>query len=222
MEDRNLEKALDIVVKLMTGEKIGAKRDNISLYEAYNSNMEVYDIVHEVMDKLGLEIYEYEYVLYTCAKEGNKNFGISNEELKERMGLRLNKELGLVFYIMYIIVAEFESGHGTDFLKIEDIIALIDATVSRIIDASLGIVLDENENSIKNVVLMWDELPLSTAQDSLSKASRGSKTGFVKIALNFLVEEGLMVLNEERYYANGRFHAIARGYFTAHSDIIKL
>lgn len=46
MENRNLEKALDIVSKLITGEELTERGDNSSLYQEYNNNAEIYDIVH--------------------------------------------------------------------------------------------------------------------------------------------------------------------------------
>ena len=45
MENRNLEKALDIVSKLITGEELTERGDNSSLYQEYNNNAEIYDIV---------------------------------------------------------------------------------------------------------------------------------------------------------------------------------
>ena len=46
MENRNLDKALDIVSKLIMGEQISESKDNSQLYQEYNTNAEVYDIVH--------------------------------------------------------------------------------------------------------------------------------------------------------------------------------
>ena len=54
MENRNLEKALDIVSKLITGEELTERGDNSSLYQEYNNNAEIYDIVHMSLKKLNL------------------------------------------------------------------------------------------------------------------------------------------------------------------------
>ena len=64
MENRNLEKALDIVSKLITGEELTERGDNSSLYQEYNNNAEIYDIVHMSLKKLNLSIYEYNNGLY--------------------------------------------------------------------------------------------------------------------------------------------------------------
>ena len=59
MENRNLDKALDIVSKLIQGENVSEKGANATLYQEYNTNAEVYDIVHMSLKKFNLNIYEY-------------------------------------------------------------------------------------------------------------------------------------------------------------------
>ena len=46
MENRNLDKALDIVSKLITGENVSERGANAPHNQEYNNNAEVYDIVH--------------------------------------------------------------------------------------------------------------------------------------------------------------------------------
>ena len=87
MENRNLEKALDIVSKLITGEELTERGDNSSLYQEYNNNAEIYDIVHMSLKKLNLSIYEYNNGLYVSAGENNRVFGYTNEELRKELGL---------------------------------------------------------------------------------------------------------------------------------------
>ena len=55
MENRNLNKALDIVSKLITGEEVGRK-SNTMLYEEYCNNSEVYDIITETCKALNLNL----------------------------------------------------------------------------------------------------------------------------------------------------------------------
>lgn len=38
MENRNLDKALDIVSKLITGENVSERGENAALYQEYNNN----------------------------------------------------------------------------------------------------------------------------------------------------------------------------------------
>ena len=98
MENRNLDKALDIVSKLIMGEQISESKDNSQLYQEYNTNAEVYDIVHMSLKKFNLNIYEYNNSLYVSAGDNNKVFGYTNEELRNKLGLRVNRELSCIFY----------------------------------------------------------------------------------------------------------------------------
>ena len=54
MEDRNLEKALELISDLIQGE------ENPVLYEEYISNSEVYRLTAMIAKKMGLSIYEYQ------------------------------------------------------------------------------------------------------------------------------------------------------------------
>ena len=217
MDNKNLDRGLEIISKLIVGEEIKRDGANANLYEEYNSNMEVYDIVFNFLKKMNLKVYEYNYTLFVCPGENNKVFGYSNEELKRIMGLRLNKELYLSYYIIYHIVTAFVSDSGmmiTEYIKSEDVIKLVDASIPRIINKEYGIVIDEmEESSLRTVATLWDELPMVSNDESESKASKGSKMGYVKLVFNFLISQGLFAQSEDRYYAKDRFFAIAKNYY---------
>lgn len=218
MEDRNLDRALDITSRLIMGEEI-SKNTNISLYEEYNANGQVYTFVHAVLKKMNLDIYEYNYGLYVSPGENNRIFGYSNEELRRELGLKVNKELFLCYYIIYNIIMEFYTDTATynyvEFVKIEDVIATVDGSVGSIVDLSKGIVADEvEENSFKQVALMWNDLQAVTVDDvSDVRAARNSKSGYVKIVFNFLESQRLFTQVEGRYYPTDRFKALIENYF---------
>ena len=106
MENRNLEKALDIVSKLITGEELTERGDNSSLYQEYNNNAEIYDIVHMSLKKLNLSIYEYNNGLYVSAGENNRVFGYTNEELRKELGIKVNKDLYMAYFVIYLAFLE--------------------------------------------------------------------------------------------------------------------
>ncbi len=219
MENRNLDKALDIVSKLITGENVSEKGANASLYQEYSNNAEVYDIVHMSVKKLNLNIYEYNNSLFVSAGDNNRVFGYSNEELRNAMGLRVNKELYLAYFIIYNIITEFYSdtlsSTYAEFIRVEDIIKDVDKTTSGIVDKSTGLVLDEvEENSFKQIALTWDELPVTTVEDQAgARAARNSKSGMVKLVLNFCVSQELLVESQERFYPTDRFRSLIENYF---------
>ena len=115
MEQRNLEKALDVYAALITGQEISRSNpDTRDLYEEFYANAAVYDIVTKMMKKLNLNLYEYQDAVYLTAGEGNRVFGYTNDDMKRLLGLRLNRELYMVYFIMYICAARryFRAGNN--------------------------------------------------------------------------------------------------------------
>lgn len=219
MENRNLDKALDIVSKLIQGENLSEKGANATLYQEYNTNAEVYDIVHMSLKKFNLNIYEYNNSLFVGPKENNRVFGYSNEELRAKMGLKLNKELYLAYFVIYNVITLFYtdtvSSTYAEFIRLEDVINNVEKTSLSIIDKSAGLIIDEiEENSFKQIALSWDELPAATIEDQSGlRAARNSKAGFVKIVINFLISQELLVESQDRYYPTDRFKSLIENYF---------
>ena len=219
MENRNLDRALDIVSKLIMGEKVSESGSNSQLYQEYNTNAEVYDIVHMSLKKFNLNIYEYNNGLYVSAGDNNRVFGYTNEELRSKLGLRVNRELYLVYFIIYNILTEFYTDSVSttyaEFVRVEDIVQNVDSSVASIIDKKLGIIMDDvEENSFKQIALSWDALPVITVEDAAEvRAAKNSKTGFVKMVLNFCVSQELLIEVQSRFYPTDRFKALIENYF---------
>ena len=56
MENRNLEKALDIVTALLMGENVSTSGSNAMLYDQYSRNGEVYDILMQIFAKMDIHL----------------------------------------------------------------------------------------------------------------------------------------------------------------------
>lgn len=221
MTNRNLEKALDIVAELIMGGSISKDGDNAGLYDEYQSNSEVYDMVDTILKKLNIHIFEYNYGLYITPGENNRTFGYTNEELKRAIGIKLNRELYLCYFIIYNIITRFynDSANYTfvEYVKQEDIIASVDSTLSGIINNLSVFAMDEVEaGSFKELALVWEDMPVVSGEDIAIRASRSSKAGFVKLVFNFLVAEGLMLEAEGRYYPKDKFKALIENYFESY------
>ena len=218
MENRNLDKALEIISRLISNEEVGEKATP-NLYQEYVNNGEVYDIVALTAKKLNLSVYEYNNALYVSPGENNRVFGFTNEELRKEIGVKTNKEMYLGYFVIYNIITEFynDTLNSTyaEFIRLEDTIQCVDRMVSTIIDRRAGLIVDEiEENSFKQIALSWDELPVATTEDaSGSRAARNSRSGFVKMIYNFLVRQGLLMEAQGRFYATDRFRALIENYF---------
>ncbi len=223
MEERNLEKALELAAALIKGEQVGASVGNIALYEEYSSNSQVYDALRLILKKLGLELYEYNNALFVSADEDSRDgsgFGFTNEELRRALGVKVNKELFLCYLIIYCTMTEFYKTSGsytyTEFVRHEEVINAVNGVLANVVDHSAGLVLDEvEENSFKTLALLWDELPVTSTDDVQGqRAARNSRTGYVKLTFNFLVSQGLFVENQDKYYPTDRFKAMAENYYS--------
>lgn len=218
MADRELDKALDIVSVLVTGGEIKKANENAGLYEEFTTNSEVYDIVMSVMKKFNINLYEYNDGLYVSPGENNRVFGYTNDELKKELGVRLNRELYLCYFIMYNIITKFYSSSGSttfvEYVKIEDVIQSVDMGLVEIVSNLTVMAMDEIEkDSFKEIALVWEDMPVTTSEENVKRASRGSKAGFVKLVFNFFIGQKLMIESEGRYYPKDKFKAMVSEYF---------
>lgn len=219
MEERDLDKALEIVSKLLIGEEVNkSNKDSVALYEDYISNGNVYDYVHMIVKKMNLSLYEYKDGLYVTAGEKNRVFGYTNEELKKAIGIRLNIELYLCYFIIYNVITQFykdSAGYTfTEYVKVEDIIQAVDNSLQTVLSKMEIMSLNEvEENSFQQLAALWEDLPVATMEDGGTRAARNSKAGYVKLVFNFLESQKLFLENEERYYPKDRLKALVEDYF---------
>lgn len=220
MDGRSLDKALDIYSALITGKEVSRSNpETRDMYEDYYASQTVYDIVTQLTKKLNLNIYEYNDAIYLTAGEGNRVFGYTNDDMKRQLGLRLNKELYMVYFIMYNILLLFYQDSASyqvkEYIKPEEVMEQVNTYLSAITSDISVYSMDElSEESFKTIALLWDELPVVTSEDKeKNRASRASKSGYTKLTFNFLVEQRLFVVVEDRYYPTDRFKAIVENYF---------
>ncbi len=219
MEERDLDKALDLVSKLLIGEEVNkSHRENLALYEEYVSNADVYDCVHRILKRLNLSLYEYKEGLYVTAGEKNRVFGYTNEELKKALGIRLNRELYLCYFIIYNMITCFyhdSAGYTyTEYIKVEDMIRVVDESLQGVLKKIEVLLLNEvEENSFRQLALIWEDLPAASAEDPVFRAARNSKAGYVKLVCNFLCAQKLLLETQERYYPSERLRALVEDYF---------
>ena len=135
------------------------------------------------------------------------------------MGLRKNRELYLVYFIMYQALLFFYTDSATyqvrDYLRLEELLDAVSHAADRIVkENEVFNQTSREQEGFRSVALLWHELPLMVNEDKdRNKASRGSRLGFVKLTMNFLQGEKLFLTAEDRFYPTDRFRALAEGYF---------
>ena len=219
MDNANLDKAMELFALLIVGEEI-SNAQHVDLYEEYRNNSEVYDILTSVLRKSNLSLYEFGNSLYVTAGEGNRIFGFTNDELKRAIGLRLNKELYLAYFIIYNTILLFYQDSGSfsyiDYVRSEDVIAQTESSMRQALNALHDQALNDiEENSFQTLAALWEDMPLIPSNEDMMslKAARGSKTGFVKLVFNFLIAQDLFFESQGRYYVKPRFRALAENYY---------
>ena len=219
MEHKNLEKAVDIFSLLLAGEEV-SKKHHVELYEAYVSNAQVADGLDVLLKKSNLRLYEYNYALYLTSGEGNRVFGFTNDELKKIIGLRLNRELFLAYFIIFEVVTLFYRDSGNysqrEYVRAEDVIEKVSGALHEMMPKLEVLVKnDTEETSFRTISLLWEDMPMTTANEDMAslKAARGTKVGMVKLVFNFLIDQNLFTEMGGRYYARDRFKALVENYY---------
>ncbi|MBO4863225.1 MAG: hypothetical protein J5517_02555 [Eubacterium sp.] len=227
--EKSLEKALNIYTVLATGKSISsADKETSELYNAFYADSEVYDITMSIIDKLGLKLYEHSDSIFVTAGHGNKVFGYTNDDLKKRLGLRLNRELYLVYFIIYEALLQFYRSSDTyqikDYIRIDELIEAVTNDLKSFTTSVTTAGEDEDEKekgSFREIAILWDSLPPMISEDKdRNKASRGSRMGYTKLASNFMGSEGIFTAVDDRLYPTQRFHAIAENYFEDNGSLI--
>lgn len=219
MEEKSLDTALEIYSVLAQGKSLKSdEAETAELYQAYYSDAEVYDITARLLAKLGLKAYEYKDAVFVTAGAGNKVFGLTNEDIKKRLTLKTNRELYLVYFIMYQALLMFYTDSASvqvrEYVRLDE---MMKAVTEGLVAVSKEVAPDVErmeETSFEAVHILWESLPQMLQEDrTRNRASRGSQMGYVKLVFNFLEEEGLFKLVADRYYPTDRLHAIAESYF---------
>ncbi len=218
MVDRELDKALEIVSVLITGGEIKKSNEYANLYEEFTNNAGVYEMVMASLKKFNISLFEYKDGLYVSPGENNKIFGYTNDEIKKELGVRLNRELYLCYFIIYNIITKFYNSSGsstfTEYVKMEDIVSSVDLNLKEImLNINFMSLEDIEQDSFKEIAVTWEDMPVAASEENSKRAGRSSKLGFVKLVFNFLVSQKLMIESEGRYYPKDKFAAMITEYF---------
>ena len=109
-----------------------------------------YLLLYKVKELIINNIYEYNNGLYISVKENNNVFGYSNEELRQELGVKVNKDLYMAYFVIYNTITEFYSdtisSTYAEFVKVEDVIRNTDKALLGIIDKQNGFIKNEGKS----------------------------------------------------------------------------
>lgn len=212
-----LNTALDIINELLQNQEI-SKMKNEALYNQYVNNAEVENVTNKIAEKMGFEIYHMERTLNLCVMPGNKAFGYTNEDLKNKIKqFNRNEDIYLMYFIIVTLITCFykESGFNTPrtYLRFDEFIDTINLKFENLVTEEL----EENSKKMQyNFVMIkniWDRL--ADAKEDRVGVSKNDKISFVRLVLKFLQDEKLVIFDEDtrNIYITTRFKSIVYFYF---------
>lgn len=217
LNDETLDIAIEIINKLLQNQEI-TKTVNQELYHNYISNTEIENLTNKIAEKMGFEIYRFDNTLNLCVMVNNKTFGYTNEELKNKVKqLNKNEDIYLMYFIIVTLITCFyrESGFNTPrtYLRLDEFIETINLKFENLIKEDMEQVSKEKEYNFLDIKKVWQRLP--DAREEIVGPGKNDKISFVKVVLNFLQDEKLIVYDENgrNIYITTRFKSIIYFYF---------
>ena len=157
--DSNTKTSLEIFSYLIRGIKVNNKV-NKDLYKTLLTNSLVNEELHEIVDMHDLELYITDKEgAFVVAKANNKVFGYSNEELRNKLGIKSNKELYLCYFIIYSVISSFyiQTNYRTqvEYVTSMSLLNTVEKRLSAIANNKTS--LDSSEDhSFKAMYKYWD------------------------------------------------------------------
>lgn len=212
-----LETTLELFNLLLAGEEISRSK-NKELYEKFVYDTDVEELLVFIAEKNGLQIYRYNERLFICPGVENKVFGYTNDELKKRIPyISRNDELYLGYFIIMTLITMFykESGMDTpiNYVKYADLITEVSGKFEALIKLEdLEKISKDNQFNFADICKVWQKLP-DAREDQ--PGGKNDKVAFVKNICQFLQEEELIKIDEERklIFPLDRFKAIVYNFF---------
>lgn len=215
--EENIDIALEIINILLQNKEISNK-ENTDLYQKYTYNTEIENLTNRIAEKMGFNIYRMEGTLTLCVMLNNKVFGYTNEELKNKVKrISKNEEIYLMYFIILTLITCFyrESGMNSprSYLGLDELLETINIKLESLVKDEIEKISKEKEYNFRDIKSVWERLP--DGREEMLQGGKNDKISFVKLVLQFMQEEKLILFNEERQIITitTRFKSIIYFYF---------
>lgn len=221
MDGEKIRKASEIFNTLLQKKQVTEKDDQILFnYYVYDDDIQI--ALDNILEGLGFYLYNYRNGLYLSVKKDNKVFGFSNEELKSLLGLKLNNQLYLCYFIMYTVILSFyhESSTNTqvDYIKNYSLMEKVTEKLKAYaVDKSE--LEEDKEDGFYYMNKIWntyDDVSVNaTEDDAHDKTGTNTKIALVNRVLKFMTEQGLLrkSIEEKTFEPTLRLRAIIANYY---------
>ena len=213
-----LEQALALFKALLSGEEV-SKNKNKELYDQYIYHTDVEEVLQFMMDKLDLGLYRYNEKLYLCPSVENNIFGYTNEELKRKIPRIIrNDELYLCYFIIMTVITMYYKESAMDtpiaYIKFGDLVEAVTGKFESMITIQdIEKISEEKAFNFAEIAKVWQRLP--DAREDFVTGGKNDKISFIRNVCNFLRDEKLVIIDEDRnvLFPTDRFKAIIYNYF---------
>lgn len=212
-----LDNALAILKILLQGEEV-RKHKNTLLYDKYNYNTDVEQMLLHISQRLELRVYTGNEQLFLCPEAGSRLFGWTNEELREKISyISNNSELFAGYFVIMTLITMFYREAFPDtpvaYIKLQELVE----SVSRRLEALAGTedlegVSRDRQFDFVEICKVWQKLP--DAREGVS-GGKNDKIAFVENICRFLQGEQLVILDmvQRTIYPTQRLKAIIWNYY---------
>ncbi|KLU60190.1 hypothetical protein CEB3_c36210 [Peptococcaceae bacterium CEB3] len=221
--------ALEIFLELVKKGELHAE-EYPQLVQTYKTDLEVQGLLTNIVEPLAdVKILESLYVLYLSPNLDNRFFGYTNEELRQRLGLTLNRELYLAYFIILSLLAMF---YGEDSLSEVSRSYVTAADLERFVSERLQSLAGaaelpewekELEVNLLSSVELWQDMPEYDPELKTLRRSNKNRISFILRVARFLEEDGLAHVEQDReIYLTQKTEQMVRKYYSERNRQEKL
>ena len=191
-------------------------------YYAYQQEGVRYFLDEIIEPEADCKIFSLDGRIFLTPGVKNWFLGYSNQQLREEMSLKSNKELYLAYFIILCLLAKFYNSDdqamtSRQFLPIEELEEMVTAQVEEIQSlskADLDHREQELELSLSSVASIWSELPPFDDQLKNIRMGRNNRISFILRVLSFLeTEELVQVLENKEIRVREKFEYLVVKYY---------
>lgn len=196
--------ALQIFLELAKKGELHAE-EYPQMVQTYKTDLEVQGLLTNIIEPMAdVKILESLYVLYLSPNLDNRFFGYTNEELRQRMGLSVNRELYLAYFIILSLLAMF---YGEDslsevsrtYVTVGDLEQFVSERLKSISTApELPDLEKELEINLQSSVELWQDMPEYDPDLKALRRSTKNRISFILKVAKFLEEDGLAHVEQDR------------------------
>jgi len=189
---------------------------------AYQKNEVKYLLDEIVEEESDSKIFSFNGVIYLTPGINNWFLGYSNEQLRNKMSLRTNKELYLGYFTIICLLSKFYNSESQrmasrQFLLIDELEEFITEQIDKFKQFS-EMELEQKEKSLEinltKIIKEWGSLPVFDDELNNLRRGRNNRISFILRIMSFLEDEELVqVLENKEIRLLPKFKHIVENYY---------